>query len=128
MAYYDTISPVLAQKGQRYALLSNLFGNLLTYFVIGAMMQLYASDVLGFSPREISGILAIIPLFSTLKVFLLKPVQRIGYVRMMKKGVYWLAVARREGNTLIMCGVDVMEAVKVKGSLHVTRGDGNHSV
>jgi Na+/melibiose symporter-like transporter len=50
-------------EGQRAAILTQLPMAMIGYILVGPMMMLYANDVLGFSSRQIAGILSLIPLF-----------------------------------------------------------------
>lgn len=81
MAQYESIPPHLAEKGQKAAIRTNLSARIQMYILTGAMMQLFANDVLGYSGIEISAILAVIPLVAFLRFPFLKKIQAIGYVK-----------------------------------------------
>ena len=56
------ISTLEATQGQKAAILTQLPMATIAYILLGPMMMLYANDVLGFSSRQIAGILSLIPL------------------------------------------------------------------
>ena len=69
-------------RGQRYALLANLLAG--SQFIMqGVIMMLYANDVLGFTPRRISYILAAAPLVALLRLAFLGHVRAIGKIRVL---------------------------------------------
>ena len=70
-------------RGQRNALLSNLFVSSSQFIVQGVMMMLYANDVLGFTPKRIAYVLAVIPLASLVRLAFLGSIRRIGKVRLL---------------------------------------------
>lgn len=72
------------KKGQKFALLANTFTPVGTYVIIGALMIIYAGDVLSLSSSKISSILALIPLVSILRFFLLNQLTKFGKVKLMQ--------------------------------------------
>lgn len=83
MAKYKTITPFLSEVGQRNVIRGQLFTRVVTYITTGAMMQLFANDVLGYSPMRIASILAIIPMVAFIRFPILSRIRRLGYVRML---------------------------------------------
>jgi len=72
------------KKGQKFALLTNIFTPVSTYVMVGALMILYAGDVLGLPVSKISRILALIPLVSLIRFTLIRFLSRIGKVRLIR--------------------------------------------
>jgi len=89
------LSPLQRKQGQHRALLSNLFGGLINYIVQGAIMMLFANDVLRLSPRRIASVIAIAPLLSIIRFVLIGPIQKIGYIRiiLLSSGIQVLLIA-----------------------------------
>ena len=71
------------RKGQRHALLHNLFLQTINFVVVGQYLQLYASDVLGFEPTRIAAIIGVIPLVAFLRFFILDWVRKFGRGRLL---------------------------------------------
>lgn len=80
---YHSFTDTQRKKGQNAALLSNLFASLNQYIVLGALMMLYANDVLGLYPKRISKILAIVPLIALLRIPFLQAIQNFGRVKVL---------------------------------------------
>jgi len=76
-----SLSKAERKKAQHYAIASKVFSLTIIQIVSGAIMMLYANDVLHFSPKRIASILAFIPLVAILKLALLNQVRRFGRVR-----------------------------------------------
>lgn len=70
-------------KGQKFALLTNLFSSSVTYVVIGPLMMIYASDVLKFSTQQIAGILGLLPLLNIVFPFLASKVAKYKKVKIL---------------------------------------------
>ncbi len=68
-------------RAQRVAIIANTAAALVHPIALGAVMMLYANDVLRFNAREISGILAALPLAVLLRLPLLGTIRRFGMVR-----------------------------------------------
>lgn len=68
-------------RGQRYALLANLFLQTTFFIVAGGMMMLFANDVLGFSPKRIAAIMAFSSLLAVFRIPLLPLIRSFGKVR-----------------------------------------------
>jgi len=81
--HVQSLSEALRKKGQKAALLANLFTSLNQYIVHGAFMMLYANDVLGLHPKNISKILAIVPLIALLRIPFLRTIQNFGRIRVL---------------------------------------------
>lgn len=77
----QSLTDAQRKKGQNAALLSNLFASLNLYIVQGALMILYANDVLGLYPKRISKILAIVPLIALLRMPFLQDIQNFGKIK-----------------------------------------------
>lgn len=76
------LTPAERLRGQRYALLANLLAG--SQFIMqGVIMMLYANDVLGFTPRRISYVLAVVPLVALLRLAFLGYVRSIGKIRLL---------------------------------------------
>ncbi|MGL1891167.1 MAG: MFS transporter [Spirochaetaceae bacterium] len=78
--------------GQKYALLANTVTPIGTYVITGALMIIYAGDVLHLSTSKISGIMSIIPLVGLLRFFLLKVLSSIGKVRLIQSSAIFKAI------------------------------------
>ncbi len=76
-----SLTPAERQRAQRYVILGNSFANTATFICAGAMMQVFANDVLGYSPKRIATILAVAPMVGILRIPLLGPVRRFGLKR-----------------------------------------------
>ncbi len=76
----DTLLLTSAERlrGQACALRANLLTNVTQTILIGSLMMLFASDVLGYSPQKIASVLACVPLLSLLRFALLGPIRRAG--------------------------------------------------
>lgn len=72
------------KRGQKFALVSNMFANVTVYIITGALMMLYAGDVLGLPSSEISHILALIPLISLIRILLLPLLKKPGKVLLLR--------------------------------------------
>jgi MFS family permease len=79
----DSLDPIERGRGQRSALLSALFARTIVFIVSGAMMTLYANDVLGFSPARIGVILGLAPLFGLVRLAVAPLLRGISYRRVM---------------------------------------------
>ena len=75
------LSPAEQKRGQRYALLTNLFLDTVNTVVLGGMMMLYANDVLKYEPTRIASVLAIIPLMALLRLPLLHRIRKSGKIQ-----------------------------------------------
>jgi hypothetical protein len=62
------LSPPERRRTQRRVIIGNLFANISVYIVTGAVMVLYANDVLGYSAKRIAAIVGIAPLVVVLRV------------------------------------------------------------
>ena len=83
MAKYKTITQHLSELGQRNVIRAQLLARVIMYITTGAMMQLFANDVLGYSPMRIASILAIIPMVAFIRFPILSKIRRLGYVKIM---------------------------------------------
>jgi len=83
---YEKLTPALRSAGQRSAVIANLSGTSTVFVMTGAMMMLFASDVLGFSASRISQVLAVAPLLALVRFLFLPWVRRLGYVRTVLVG------------------------------------------
>jgi hypothetical protein len=72
------------KKGQKFALFSNMFENITLYIITGALMMLYAGDVLGLPAGDISHIIALIPLVSLIRILLLPLLRKPGKVLLLR--------------------------------------------
>jgi HEAT repeat protein/Na+/melibiose symporter-like transporter len=77
----EGLSASQRRTGQRAAIRTNLFGQGITYVMTGAVMMLFAGDVLGLSASRIAQVLAVIPLVALGRIFVLPLLRRLGYVR-----------------------------------------------
>lgn len=71
--------------GQQSALRANLFTGVITQIVLGALMMLYASDVLGYSPVRVGFIVSVAPLGMLARFFFLRSVRESGMVRALRR-------------------------------------------
>ncbi len=82
--------PVLPEEqrtlGQRHALLGQVLNNSVNYVVAGAMMMLFANDVLHLSAQRIGGILAFFPLLAMAGLPLLRVIRRFSKVHTVIAG------------------------------------------
>jgi MFS family permease len=81
-------SPMTADQrrlGQQSALRANLFTGVVTQIVLGALMMLYASDVLGYSPVRVGFIVSVAPLGMLLRFFMLRSVRESGKVPALRR-------------------------------------------
>lgn len=69
------------RRGQKAAARANMASQGILYVMTGAMMMLFATDVLGLSASRISQVLAVIPLAALARIFILPWLRRVGYVR-----------------------------------------------
>ncbi|NQT59183.1 MAG: MFS transporter [Bacteroidetes bacterium] len=83
MAKFKVITPYLSEIGQQNVIRGQLFTRVIMYITTGALMQLFANDVLGYSPMRIASILAIIPMVAFIRFPILSKIRRIGYVKML---------------------------------------------
>jgi len=74
----------LRKKGQKFALLANMFTPVGTYVMVGVLMIIFAGDVLSLPVSQITRILAIIPIVSLLRFFFMKVLSSIGKVRLIQ--------------------------------------------
>ena len=81
MPLRDSLTTAEQKRGQRYALLTNLFLDTVNTVVLGSIMMLYANDVLKYEPTRIASVLAIIPLMALLRLPLLNRIRRVGKVQ-----------------------------------------------
>lgn len=72
------------KKGQKFALLANSFNPAGAYVMVGALMILFAGDVLGLPTSKISAIMSLIPLVSILRLFLLSQLTKVGKVKLLQ--------------------------------------------
>lgn len=84
------LSPEERRVGQQAALRANLFTGIITQIVLGSLMMLYASDVLGYSPVRVGFIVSVAPLGMLTRFFLLRSVHKTGKTRALRRS----AVAR----------------------------------
>jgi len=75
------LTPGERARGQRGAVFGAVLAGLMQQIALGQIMMLYANDVLGFSPRKIAGVLAVVPLVAIVRMPLLGVIRRIGLVR-----------------------------------------------
>jgi hypothetical protein len=75
------LTPGERARGQRAAVFGCVMAGLVQQIALGQIMMLYANDVLGFSPRKISGVLAAVPLVALARMPLLGAIRRLGMVR-----------------------------------------------
>jgi hypothetical protein len=71
--------------GQQSALRANLFTGVITQIVLGALMMLYASDVLGYSPMRVGFIVSVAPLGMLTRFFMLRSIRTSGKVRALRR-------------------------------------------
>jgi predicted DCC family thiol-disulfide oxidoreductase YuxK/MFS family permease len=84
MKHTETMLPSAERRrGQRNALLANLFMGGTQFIVQGVMMMLYANDVLGFTPKRIAYVLAVVPLVALVRLAFLGNIRRIGKIRVL---------------------------------------------
>lgn len=74
----------IRKNGQKFALLANMFTPIGAYVISGALMILFAGDVLSLPTSQISGILALIPLVSLLRFLFLRILSGVGKVRLIQ--------------------------------------------
>lgn len=68
-------------RGQRAALLANIWMPSLNLIMMGPIMMLFANDVLGFDPKTIGTVVGLLPLLIVLRFPLLGFVRRLGLKR-----------------------------------------------
>ena len=74
----------LRKRGQKFALLANMFTPVGTYVMVGALMIIFAGDVLSLPASQISQILALIPLVSLLRFLFMKMLTKVGKVKLIQ--------------------------------------------
>jgi Na+/melibiose symporter-like transporter len=82
----NEISAAERSRGQRNALLANLFGQVINYLSQGPILLLYANDVLGLTPGRIGAILAVVPLAALFRIPFLRSLERFGKVKTLVAG------------------------------------------
>jgi HEAT repeats len=75
------LTPGERARGQRAAVFGSVLAGLVQQIALGQIMMLYANDVLGFTPRKIAGVLAVVPLVALMRMPLLGLIRKIGMVR-----------------------------------------------
>lgn len=81
------LTPEQRQRGQRYAIIANVIVVLEQFIMLGAMMMLYSTDVLHFSPKDIGAILALTPLIVLARIPFVNAIRRFGKVRTLRFSV-----------------------------------------
>jgi MFS family permease len=71
--------------GQQSALRANLFTGIINQIVLGALMMLYASDVLGYSPVRVGFVISVAPLGMLTRFFMLRSVRESGKVKALRR-------------------------------------------
>ncbi len=73
------------RMGQRNAIRANLFTGIIQQIVLGALMMLYANDVLGYSPVRVGFIVSVAPLGMLTRFFMLRSVRQSGKVKALRR-------------------------------------------
>ncbi|PCJ58470.1 MAG: hypothetical protein COA79_13195 [Planctomycetota bacterium] len=87
MSKHETLSAIQREKGQTYAILTNLFGRFNNYIILGAILMLFCNDVLKFNSKEIGKILAILPLIGVVKFLFLKQIESFGKTKTLTASI-----------------------------------------
>ncbi len=89
MSNIAQLTPQERARGQRAAVFYTLFANVSLAITMGPIMALYATDVLGFSAKAISIIMALLPAVALLRLFVLDRVRRLGLLRTLRAASFF---------------------------------------
>ena len=81
MSQGPSISAAERSRGQKSALIANIWMPNFNLIMMGPIMMLFANDVLGFNARTISTIIGLAPLLVIFRFPLLRSIKRVGLKR-----------------------------------------------